>query len=237
MKTLTKILAILLLLIITTSCFLDGVKGNRKVITEKRKVTSTFDAITVSQGIEVQLTMGDKTLLSLEADENLHEIIITEVKDEVLHIYSEKNIRSSKARTVYVTTPTIHKIKATSGADVISENTIKSEDLKVSLTSGAHVNLQLKVEEFACTTTSGAYAKLEGRATNFTVKATSGSDIKAQELETKICNAKATSGASISINVIDSLDVKATSGGHIKYTGNPKKIQKTHNSGGSIINN
>lgn len=234
MKTTIKFITVLFLIITTTSCFIEGVRGNRNVVTENRKITSDFDAIKVSQGIDVYLTTGGKTFVSLEADENLHELIITEVKDGELHIYSEKNIRSSKARKVYVTTPTIHRIVTTSGADVISENTIKSDELKISATSGSNVTLQLNVEELTCTTTSGAYAKLEGKATNSTVKATSGSDIKAQELETKICIAKATSGASIYINAMGSLEAKATSGGHIKYIGNPKKIQKTHNSGGSI---
>jgi len=236
MKTLSRITIVILLLITTTSCFFDGVKGNRNVITQQRKLSSDFNSINVSQGIEVYLTISDNVSLSLEADENLHDIIITEVNDGVLHIYTEKNIWSAKSRKVYVTARSINEIIATSGAGVRSENTIIAEDFKIKATSGSNVRLQLKVDNLTCNTTSGANARLKGKATSFNVKSTSGSNIKAQELETESCTAKATSGSNVYVNVTNSLNAKATSGGDIRYIGNPKKVQENSSSSGSIRN-
>ena len=237
MKTLGKISAVLFLLLTTTSCFFDGVKGDRNVITQQRKISSDFDAIDVSQGIDVYITIGNKVSLSLEADENLHDIILTEVEDGVLHIYADKNIWSAKRRKVYVTAESINEIKASSGADVRSENTIKSEDFKISATSGSDVRLALNVGNLTCKTTSGADARLKGEAESFTAKSTSGSAIKAKELETKMCNAKVTSGADIYVNVTDNLIAEATSGGDIRYTGNPRVERNDASSSGSIRNN
>ena len=236
MKTLSRISIALLLLITTTSCYFDGVKGNRNVITQQRKLSSDFNAIDVSQGIEVYLTISDNVSLSLEADENLHDIIITEVNDGVLHVYAEKNIWSAKSRKVYVTARSINEIVATSGAGVRSENTIIAEDFKIKATSGSNVRLQLKVDNLTCNTTSGANARLKGKAISFNVKSTSGSNIKAQELETESCTAKVTSGSNVYVNVTNSLNAKATSGGDIRYIGNPKKVQENSSSSGSIRN-
>lgn len=234
MKTIIKPFAILLLLVITTSCIFDGVKGNRNVITQQRHISSDFDAIDVSQGIDVYLTIGDNVSLSLEADENLHDIILTEVKDGVLHIYADKNIWSAKSRKVFLTAKSINEIVASSGAEVRSENTIESDDFKMRVTSGADVRLQLNVTDLTCNTSSGADARLKGKAENLTIKSTSGSGIKAQDLQTKICTVKATSGADVYVNVSGSLNAKANSGGDIKYVGNPQKIQKNSSSSGSI---
>jgi len=236
MKTLSRISIALLLLITTTSCYFDGVKGNRNVITQQRKLSSDFNAIDVSQGIEVYLTISDNVSLSLEADENLHDIIITEVNDGVLHVYAEKNIWSAKSRKVYVTARSINEIVATSGAGVRSENTIIAEDFKIKATSGSNVRLQLKVDNLTCNTTSGANARLKGKAISFNVKSTSGSNIKAQELETESCTAKVTSGSNVYVNVTNSLNAKATSGGDIRYIGNPKKVQENSSASGSIRN-
>jgi hypothetical protein len=237
MKTLLKISGVLLLFLTMTSCFFDGVKGNRNVVTEQRKISSDFDAIDVSQGIDVYLTIGQKVSLSLEADENLHDIIITEVKDGTLHIYAEKNIWSAKRRRVYVTALSINEVTASSGANVKSENTIKAEDFEVRATSGSDVDLLLKVENLTCKTTSGADAKLKGRATNFTAKSTSGGSIKAKGLEANNCNAKATSGADIYISVDNELTAEATSGGDIHYYGDPKVKHNNVSSSGSIRSN
>ncbi len=236
MKTLIKLSAFALLIVTTTSCFMDGVKGDRNVVTERRNIDSDFVKIDASQGMEVYLTMGDKVSLSVEADENLHDLIITEVKDGTLHIHTKKNIWSSKSRKVYVTASSINEISVSSGAEVISENTINSDDLKIRATSGSDVRLQLNVANLNCNTTSGANARLVGKASSFTAESTSGSDIKAQELETETCNVKVTSGADIYVNVTESLDANATSGGDIKYIGNPKKVQKNVSSSGSIHN-
>jgi len=236
MKTLGKFSVILLLLVTTTSCFFDGVKGNRNVITQQRKISSDFDAIDVSEGIDVYITIGDKVSLSLEADENLHDIILTEVNDGTLHIHADKNIWSAKKRKVYLTALSINEINASSGADVRSENTIKSENFKIRATSGSDVTLQLRVDNLTCSTTSGADARLKGKANSFTAKSTSGSAIKAQDLETESCVAKVTSGADVYVNVTGTLDANATSGGDIKYVGNPKIIQENSSSSGSIRN-
>ena len=236
MKTLIKLSTIALLLVTTTSCFMDGLKGDRNVVTQRRDISSDFEAIDANQGIEVHLTMGDDVSLTLEADENLHDIIITEVKDGTLHIYTKKNIWSAKSRKVYITALSINEISTSSGAEVISENTITSEDLKIRATSGSNVRLQLNVDNLNCSTTSGAGARLRGETSSFTTKSTSGSYIKAQELEAETCSAKVTSGANVYVNVIHTLHAHATSGGNIKYIGNPKNVQKDVSSSGSIRN-
>ena len=212
----------------------DGVKGNRNVITQDRTITSDFDAISVSHGIDVQLTMGSETSLSLEADENLHDLIITEVEDGVLRIYSEKNIWSAKSKKVYLTATDLIKIKATSGADVRSENTISADEFDVRVSSGADVRLMLDVSDLICDTSSGSNARLKGRTGSFTASSSSGSNIRAKELVARSCNADVSSGANVSVNVTEKLDASASSGGNVRYSGNPTDVQKNSSSGGSI---
>ena len=233
MNTLFKISAVILLFL-TTSCMFDGVKGNRNVITQDRTISSEFDAISVSHGIEVRLTMSDSNSLSIEADENLHDLIITEVEDGVLRIYSEKNIWSAKSKKVYLTASDIVKIKATSGANVRSENTISADEFDVRTSSGANVRLMLDVSDLICNTSSGSDARLKGTTGSFMANSSSGSNIRAKELISKSCNADVSSGANISVNVTGTLEANASSGGGIRYSGNPESIQKNSSSGGSI---
>ncbi len=221
-------------LFLLTSCFLDGVKGNRNVVTQDRTISSDFDAIHVSYGIQVELTMGSSTSLTVEADENLHDIIRTEVEDGVLRIYAEKNIFSSKKRTVYLSAEKMNEIKATSGASVRSENRIKSEDMVVKTTSGANVNLNLEAVNVSCSSTSGSNIRLEGTAEKLIASSTSGANLRAKNLEVKVCEAKATSGSVMSVKATQELDARATSGGNISCSGNPEIVKKSSSSGGSI---
>jgi hypothetical protein len=54
------------------------------------------------------------------------------------------------------------------------------------------------------------------------------------ELKSENATVNVTSGASINVFASESINAKATSGGNIDFKGNPKKVDKKSNSGGSI---
>ncbi|GGK46784.1 MULTISPECIES: head GIN domain-containing protein [Flavobacteriaceae] len=237
MKTLTKITAMLLLLISTSSCFVDGltgIKGNRNVVSEDRVISDNFDEIKVQQGIQLFITQDNATELKVEADENIIDLLITEVKDNQLIIYFEKNVNRAKARNVFLNTATIKKIKASSGASVKSENTFQATSLDLDASSGSSIKVYVNADDVTTETSSGANIKVYGKSQTFSGKASSGSSIDADELEAIDAYAKASSGANINVKVSGNLTAKASSGGDIDYEGSPTNINKDTSSGGSV---
>src|SRR5690606_10735824 len=99
--------------------------------------------IKVSNGLDVYLTQDTNESLSIQADENLHDIIVTTVENNVLSIYTTENINYAASRKVMVSFSDISKIKATSGSDVYSTNTIKADALDLSTTSGSDMELEI----------------------------------------------------------------------------------------------
>ena len=237
MKTATKIIAIVILLISTTSCFVDGItgiKGNNHVVTEDRTISSNFDIIKVQQGIQLYLTQDNSTELKVEADENIIDLLVTEVQNNELKIYFEKNVYRAKARKVFLTTDNIKKIKTSSGASVKSENTLQLTSLDLDASSGSSIKVHVDANEVTSETSSGANIDVFGKTTTFSASASSGSSIDADELKSVDTYAKASSGANINVNVSGKLTAKASSGGDIDYEGNPKDINKNTSSGGSV---
>jgi hypothetical protein len=239
MSTLTRIIIASIIGILMMSCNFsinlgEGVDGNRNVISADREISSDFSSIKVSQGLELYITQSSNVSLSIEADENLHELIMTEVENDVLKIYVTENIRRADSKKIMLSIRDISEIKATSGSDVYSTNTIQVDDLKLKTTSGADMKLDVKTQTLNCHSTSGSDLKLSGTTGTLTAEATSGSDIQASNLKAKTSKVKATSGADISVNTSKELTAKATSGGDIKYSGNPEKVNKSDNSSGSV---
>jgi len=237
MKTLTKITTLLLLLISTTSCFVDGftgIKGNKNVVSEDRTISNNFDEINVQQGIQLFITQDNTTEVKVEADENIIDLLITEVKDNRLKIYFEKNVYRAKARNVFLSTSAISKLKASSGASVKSENTFQLTSLDLDASSGSSIRIYVNADDITSETSSGASIKVYGKSNTFSGKASSGSSIDADELETIDAYAKASSGANINVNVSGNLTAKASSGGDIDYEGSPTNINKDTSSGGSV---
>ncbi|WP_040756446.1 head GIN domain-containing protein [Winogradskyella psychrotolerans] len=239
MTTLTRIIIISIISLLMLSCnfsmnFGEGVDGNGNVVTMDRDISSDFKEIKVSQGIDLYITQSDAIGLSVEADENLQDLIMTDVENSILRIYSTENIRRASSKKVLLNIETISAIKATSGSDVYSTNTITVTSLELNCTSGADITLDVITETLNCKSTSGSDINVSGSTKSLIAEATSGSDIDASNLKAQTSYVKATSGADISVNTSKELTANATSGGDIRYSGNPEKVNKSDNSAGSV---
>ena len=239
MNTLARIIITSIVSILMLSCNFsmhigEGIDGNGNVVNTDRDISDTFNSIKVSQGLELFITQSKDLGLNVEADENLQEVIKTEVENGVLKIYTTDNIRRASSKKVMLSFDDITSIKATSGSSVKTTNTIEIDELEVNSTSGSNLNLDIKTTTLSCKSTSGSHISLSGETQNLTVKATSGSHIKASDLISQTSNVKATSGAHIKVNTLKQLTANATSGANIRYSGNPKKISKSDSSSGSV---
>lgn len=236
-NSISKFIAILFLITIFTSCSVDmfnGVSGNRNVVSQDRTISENFTGIKVSTGIDLYISQGSKNQVKVEADENLHDIIITEVVNGVLKVYSEKNVWSAKARKVYVTIKNLELLTATSGSDVYSKGVIETKEISIATTSGADIRIAVNAVSVATSATSGSDINISGVTSNHASSATSGSSIDAYDLESENTIANVTSGADINVHASLKLEARATSAGDIDYRGNPKQINKKSSSGGSV---
>jgi len=205
--------------------------------TENRKVKE-FNEIKVSAGIDLYLKMGDTESVKIVADDDIIDEVVTEVKDGTLRIYMKKsnwfNWNGNKTRKAYVTVKELNVLQASSGSDVRSENTLKGEILDVRASSGSDVDIDVFYKNVSLDTSSGSDARLRGKTKTFKAEASSGSDINAGDLESKICNVRASSGSDATVNVSDELYAKASSGADIKYYGNPGIRDTDESSGGDV---
>lgn len=239
MTTLIKFIVATVLSLTLFSCNFDmnfnsGVRGNGDVITEDRSINESFSTIKATEGLDVYLTQSDSESISVEADGNLQELILTEVEDGVLKIHTKKNIGKATSKKVHISFRDISSIVSTSGSDVYSTNTITTERLDLKSTSGSDMKLDVNTSVLYCKSTSGSDLRVSGKTIKLVAEATSGSDIKAADLMAQSSEVKATSGADITVNTSKELTARATSGGDVKYYGNPKKVDKSDSSSGSI---
>jgi hypothetical protein len=239
MTTLTKIIVATLLSLCLVSCNFDinfntGVKGNGNVTIEERDVNASFSSIKATEGLNVYLTQADTESITVEADENLQELILTEINDGILKIHTKQNIGRSTSKKIMVSFKDVSKIVSTSGSSVYSENGISASSLELKSTSGSNMKLELNTNTLNSTSTSGSNMRLSGTTTQLIAEATSGSTIKAGNLKSESTKVKATSGANITVNTSKQLTAKASSGASIKYYGDPESVDQSAGGSGSI---
>ena len=201
--------SILSLLIISTvllsSCALDmlkNIRGNGYVTIEKRNLPS-FNGVKSSMGLEVIIKEGNSNTITIEADENLHEFISTEVENDVLIIKSFQPISKATSKKIIVFNNQLNYIN------------IEATNTETRTTSGAVIKIEGSTKNHASSATSGsninAYLL---NSKNTLVKASSGAEINiyaSNKLE-----AKATSGGDIDYKgEPKKLTINSSSGGKI----------------------
>ncbi|MET1259861.1 MAG: DUF2807 domain-containing protein [Flavobacteriaceae bacterium] len=237
MTTLARIAIALLLALFTSSCAFDvnfgnGKRGNGQIVEETREISGDFTAIYASEGLDVFVIQDDEFKILVEADENIIDLIGTDIRDGRLKIHAIENIGRA-TKKVYVSLPEVTSLETSSGADLIAQNVIEADKLELEASSGSDLQAEVVANEVIAQTSSGADIKVSGKTDLLYADASSGSDIRARNLVAKRCNADASSGADISVNVSESLVADASSGADISYTGEAS-VQKKKSVSGSV---
>lgn len=240
MTTLVRITIALVLALLLSSCGFDlnfgdfgtGEKGNGVVVEETREITDEFTMVSASEGIDVYINQGSDFNISVEADENIMDLIGTDIKNGKLKIHAIENIGRA-TKKAYVTLPNVTGLYASSGSHLTAENKITSEKLEIDASSGALLDADVDVTDMEIDASSGANITLSGTAKEVYVDGSSGANIKASDLMTLSCKADASSGSNISIHVSENLTADASSGGNISYKGDPA-VQKNKSVSGSV---
>jgi hypothetical protein len=220
-------------LFILNSCNITTGSGN--IISQKRQV-GNFTGITASQSIDVEVTIGTVTEVRVEADDNIMKHVITDVAgDGVLNIKIENMVSINNTHVkVFITTPGLKSIGASSSANVKVLGVIKS-DGKVSFDASSSGDIEAEVDapEVSAEASSSGSVTLSGRTKNFTADASSSGDIKSAGLLTENTTASANSSGSADVHASVSLNADASSGGDITYRG-AAAVKKDESSGGSV---
>jgi len=237
MKNLKYLITVLLCLNLTMCVngqFRKTVYGDKKVVKKDRTVEESFSGVRVSTGIDVYLKQGDRESISVEADENLHEYIVTEIKNGVLNVYTDANIRSSEMKRVYVTMKEISSLSTSSAGDLIGETPIKTGNLRLSASSAGDIRLEVYVKNINADVSSSGDITLSGEADIVNADLSSAGDLNAFNLKVREADISVSSAGDADVYVTDRLTARASSAGDVNYKGDPKYIDAHASSAGGI---
>jgi hypothetical protein len=236
----TKVIVAVILAIIIQSCGdnydfdRDTISGNKNVTSVKRNINGIFTSIEAKNGLDVIIEQGNTTIIQVDADDNLHSHIFTEIKDNVLIVYTDANFVKTKLQKVYIQLPEISSIKSSSGATVKSVNELKCKTLRLDSSSGSEMSVFVNTNKLNCESSSGSEIIVSGITNDLTCDTSSGSEINLTKLVATNAKASSSSGSSIILNVTNQLTAEASSGSSIEYLSKPKALTKDESSGGRI---
>ncbi|UFH35607.1 GIN domain-containing protein [Flavobacterium acetivorans] len=142
----------LLLFILSTTLALaqkkEKIKGSKTVTTEQRKI-GNFDTLEVEDNLEVYLEKSEETALKIEADDNLHDIIKIELRDNVLHLYTSKEATQYKKLIVKLSyTADLNLVIANKKSQINAIQEINLEDITIKAFDNSRLFLNVNSTNF-----------------------------------------------------------------------------------------
>jgi hypothetical protein len=252
-KTITKIKAmnkpqflpaIILAITVLTSCediWEHNIEGNGNRISQVRTLP-TFNRIEVNGEFEVQVDTGALSGVTVEADENLQDFIITHVSGDKLVIEARNGDHLMPAHQIEmtVTTPAISSLEL-NGSGYVYSYGMNADEFSMRLAGSGQlecfgalanaVNCELEgsgnisyngsSENMSAQIEGSGEIRLVGSAINTDYKVIGSGRIRSSQLNTNVCISYISGSGIIDAQVDHALDVTIIGSGVVNYYGNP----------------
>lgn len=222
MRKIVLLLSIALLAIAVQSC--RKVSGRGPIVTENRDI-SGFKEIKSDISGEVYITNGPAYKVSIEAQQNIIDVIETVLNDNRLTIRVKNNtsVKSEDKIIVRITSPDVRGIILSGSGNISSDNVVISSDLymHVSGSGDIYLNGLTALTLDASISGSGRIDITSGSLNSQELEITGSGDMDLLNLVSKETEVKISGSGSAKVQATDRLKVRITGSGNVYYRGNP----------------
>ena len=179
--------------------------GSGVAVSEDRKVDD-FDSVTVSGSSTVTITVGPEKSVKVTCDDNLIEMIKTDVSGGTLHVHSKGSYSTSIGIKVEVTVPKLKEVQA-SGSSNIEATNVSGPEFAIGVSGAGDVVASGQVDKLNVTVSGSGDATLKG-------------------LKAKKANVSVSGAGDAYVHATESINAVASGSGDIEIYGNPADVKK-----------
>lgn len=189
------------------------IKGSGEVTVQTREVGS-FDRIRSSGSFDVNVTIGPQQKITVSFDDNLIDLVQTEVKGRTLQIFSDGSFSSHKSCKIEITVPSLEAVIVSGSGDI-------------------HVQ-GLKGPEFTYEISGSGDATLIGEVDEIDIEVSGSGEVDARELKAKRAYVDIAGSGDVMVWASELLDGSIAGSGDIAYYGNPSEVNRDIAGSGDI---
>lgn len=211
--------------------------GSISVLSLKAQQTRNvgdFSGIKAGDAFKIVLTQSDANSLKVTAPENVQAQIKTEVKDGILTISSEGNIKNEEDIIISIGIKSLTSLDISGAADVNSDNQLNCDKLSVESNGAGEIHLDVKANEVKANISGAGDVTLKGTAQMVDATVSGAGELKASNLEAEKAKIKVSGAGDAKVYAKQSLDAEVSGAGDIIYKGNPAERNVNISGAGSV---
>jgi hypothetical protein len=218
------------------SCRVNTISGSGATTTETRTV-QPFTGIDVSAPINVVVIVDNTAPISVELSgyQNLIKHIKTEIKGNVLQIYSPDDIkiRTEKDLTARITVPSLNDVELSGAADAHIQGNVTAGNFNIDISGASNIIVDnMMVSNLDAEISGAGNLQIKGgsaQKANYTVSGAG--DIKAFSFQTVETEASVSGAGDIDVFASQKLHTEISGAGTIRYKGHPQINTETSGAG------
>lgn len=214
-------------LISIMSCFLNGcnafadqVKGSGNVISKERKI-EPFTQLKINGVFNVMITQGEKESLTIEADDNLVDLVETVNEGSVLIIKQKKesNFKPTKFN-IYITIKDLVKLETSSVGNIVTKSQLNLKNFDLSSSCVGNIVFDINCEKFTADIQSVGDLNMKGKTNESIIKNSSVGNINAIDFISDILVLDNNGVGDVEVYAEKEITLLSNGVGNVNYKGN-----------------
>lgn len=206
--------------------------------TQNRNVGG-FHAISSSGSFDVELRQGNTEAVKVDADAEVINEIVTEVKNGTLEIHSKNthnwgNFWNNRHVKIFVTAKNLDNISLSGSGDFKIDNQLNASNLALRISGSGDFMGAINVKTVAVSISGSGDFKISGKAEESTVGISGSGDFSAGDLITKSTAIRVSGSGDANVYASEKLDAVVSGSGDVHYAGHPKSVSKSAHGSGDI---
>lgn len=223
--------------LLMASCELDNrIRPSSNVTTEVINVRG-FTGIDVSDAFDVNITVSDNENVEIEANENLHSVIIVEKLGDVLtiKIKNRTNISGRPTLNVNVSSDNLSSFRASDATNMSINGIINKTDVTIDLTDASSFEGDIDARNLYIDISDASDMNLTGISDYASMYVKDASSFSGYSFETSILEADISDASDVKITVSDEIYIEASDASSLFYRGSAAIMEQNMRDASSVI--
>ncbi len=215
----TRSVLFLALLSLMYAC--DCIHGEGELIAEKRDVKG-FDRIELDISARVILTQDSTYSMMIEAQQNILDLLTTDVESGELSIdLKEFCLTSHKAITIFISMPEIIGLEINSSGMIVAKKPIKADKIYFEIDGSGDIRVELKAEKISADINGSGEIELAGECKALSVDINGSGDFYGLDLKSTDADVNISGSGNCTVFTLEELRADINGSGNIRYKGDP----------------
>jgi hypothetical protein len=195
-----------------------------------------FSSVEVSTVCNVFLIQGDKESVRVESDKDLSDILSVENNGEklIIGIKEGRKMVSSSKMDIYITFRMLNAISVKVAGNIESNNTLKMNDLNLSVKAAGNLNLSLSCTKLEANLKAMGNVNLKGSAKETVLNCKGLGNINANDFKVENLTVNLQGTGNVKVYAVTEISIDASGTGNISYKGKPTVKHLSKSGTGSV---